>query len=212
MANVISVLNPKGGAGKTTLAIHLARALHLDNHKVLLVDSDRQGSARDWSEAGDGKGGFPVIGLDRPTIEKELISLAEGYDWVVIDGAAKLEKMIASAVKASDLVLIPIQPSPLDIWACDSLVEMVQARQQVTDGIPSAAFVVSRAKKGTVLAREVTDAISEYNFPILQGAIHDRTIFAKSMIDGATALDDDTEGSAAFEIRHLLKQIKEAFK
>lgn len=212
MANVISVLNPKGGAGKTTLAIHLARALYLDNHKVLLVDSDRQGSARDWSEAGDGKGGFPVIGLDRPTIEKELISLAEGYDWVVIDGAAKLEKMIASAVKASDLVLIPIQPSPLDIWACDSLVEMVQARQQVTDGIPSAAFVVSRAKKGTVLAREVTDAISEYNFPILHGAIHDRTIFAKSMIDGATALDDDAEGSAAFEIRHLLKQIKEAFK
>ncbi|MBK5930114.1 ParA family partition ATPase [Halochromatium salexigens] len=211
MANVISVLNPKGGAGKTTLAIHLARALHLDNNKVLLVDSDRQGSARDWNEAGDGRSGFPVVGLDRPTIEKELVSLAEGYDWVVIDGAAKLEKMIASAVKASDLVLIPVQPSPLDIWACDSLVEMIQARQQVTDGIPSAAFVVSRAKKGTVLAREVADAVRDYEFPILHGSIHDRTIFAKSMIDGATVLDDEPEGAAAFEIRHLLKQIMEAF-
>lgn len=211
MANIISVLNPKGGSGKTTLSIHLSRALHNGGQKVLLVDSDRQGSARDWNEAGEGKGGFPVVGLDRPTLDKDVPSLGQNYGWVVVDGAAKLEKMIASAVKAADLVLIPVQPSPLDIWACDSLVEMIQARQQVTDGIPSAAFVVSRAKKGTVLAREVSDAIGEYGFPILNGAIHDRTIFAKSMIDGSTAIDDEPEGSAAFEVNHLLRQIKEAF-
>jgi chromosome partitioning protein len=211
MANVISVLNPKGGSGKTTLSIHLARALHNKAEKVLLVDADRQGSARDWNEAGAGKGGFPVVGLDRPTLDKDVPALADNYAWVVVDGAAKLEQMIASAVKAADLVLIPVQPSPLDIWACDSLVEMIQARQQVTDGIPSAAFVVSRAKKGTVLAREITDAISDYGLPILQGAIHDRTIFAKSMIDGSTVFDEDPDGSAAFEINHLVKQIVEAF-
>lgn len=212
MANVISVLNPKGGCGKTTLAIHLARALHKKGKKVLLVDSDRQGSARDWNEAGDGKCGFPVVGLDRPTLDKDVPALAQDYDWVVIDGAAKLEKMIASAVKAADLILIPVQPSPLDIWACDSLVEMIQARQQVTDGIPSAAFIVTRAKKGTTLAREVSNAIGEYGFPILHGAIHDRTIFAKSMTDGSTTLDDEPLGAATFEIRHLLKQIVGAFK
>lgn len=212
MAHIISVLNPKGGSGKTTISVHLARALHRKGEKVLLVDSDLQGSARDWNEAGEGKGGFPVVGLDRPTLDKDVPSLAQDYAWVVIDGAAKLEKMIASAVKASDLVLIPVQPSPLDIWACDSLVDMIQARQQVTDGIPTAAFVVSRAKKGTVLAREITDAIADYGFPILQGAIHDRTIFAKSMTDGATALDDEPDGHAAFEITHLMKQIVEAFQ
>jgi chromosome partitioning protein len=109
-------------------------------------------------------------------------------------------------------VLIPVQPSPLDIWACDSLVEMIQARQHVTDGIPAAAFVVSRAKKGTVLAREVCDAITAYGFPILHGAVHDRTIFARSMTDGSTAIDDEPNGSASFEINHLLKQIMEAFQ
>ena len=212
MANIVSVLNPKGGCGKTTLSLHLARALHLQGEKVLLVDSDRQGSARDWSEAGEGKGGFPVVGLDRPTLDKEVSSLGQDYAWVVVDGAAKLEKMIASAVKAADLILIPVQPSPLDIWACDSLVEMIRARQQVTDGIPSAAFVVSRAKKGTSLARQVTDAIRDYGFPILHGAVHDRTIFAKSLIEGSTALDQEPEGTAAFEITHLLKQIMEAFQ
>lgn len=212
MSNVIAVLNPKGGSGKTTLSVHLARALHNRGEKILLVDSDRQGSARDWNEAGGGKGGFPIVGLDRPTLDKDVPALGESYGWVLIDGAAKLEKMIASAVKSADLILIPVQPSPLDIWACDSLVEMIQARQHVTDGIPSAAFVVSRAKKGTVLAREVTDAISEYGFPILQGAVHDRTIFAKSMIDGSTVFDEEPEGHAAFEINHLLKQIVEAFR
>ena len=212
MANVISVLNPKGGTGKTTLSVHLARALHNSGEKVLLVDSDRQGSARDWNSAGEGKGGFPVVGLDRPTLDKDVASLAQGYGWVLVDGAAKLEKMVASAVKVADLVLIPVQPSPLDIWACDSLVEMIQARQQVTDGIPSAAFVVSRAKKGTMLAREVTDAISDYGFPILQGAVHDRTVFAKSMIDGSTVFDEAPEGPAAFEVNHLVKQIVEAFR
>jgi chromosome partitioning protein len=212
MPNVIAVLNPKGGSGKTTLSVNLARALHNSGEKVLLVDSDRQGSARDWNEAGEGKGGFPVVGLDRPTLDKDVPALGDSYGWVLIDGAAKLEKMIASAVKAADLVLIPVQPSPLDIWACDSLVEMIQARQLVTDGIPSAAFVVSRAKKGTVLARDVADAISEYGFPILHGAVHDRTVFAKSMIDGSTVYDEDPEGNAAFEINHLLKQIVEAFR
>lgn len=211
MANVISVLNPKGGTGKTTLSIHLARALHLKGKKVLLVDSDQQGSARDWNEAGEGKSGFPVVGIDRPTLDKDVPSLAESYDWVVIDGAAKLEKMSVSAVKAADLVLIPVQPSPLDIWACDTLVEMIQARQQITDGTPTAAFVVSRAKKGTVLAREVSDAISAYELPILNGAVHDRTVFAKAMIDGSTALDDDPEGAASWEVNHVLNQIVEAF-
>ena len=212
MANIIAVLNPKGGSGKTTLSIHLARALHRGGKKVLLVDADHQGSARDWHDAGDGKAGFPVVGLDRPTLDKDVPILAKDYDWVVIDGAAKLEKMIASAVKVAELVLIPVQPSPLDLWACASLVEMIQVRQQVSDGIPAAAFVVTRAKKGTRLAREVSDAIAEYGFPILHGAIHDRTMFAKSMTDGSTALDDEPDGAAAFEIQHLLKQIMEAFQ
>lgn len=212
MANVVSILNPKGGSGKTTVSIHLARALHLKGEKVLLVDSDRQGSARDWNEAGEGKGGFPVVGIDRPTLDKDVPALAKDYEWVIIDGAAKLEKMIASAVKAADLVVIPVQPSPLDIWACDSLVDIIQARQSVTDGIPAVAFVVSRAKKGTVLARDVSDAIGAYEFPILHGAIHDRTVFAKALIDGSTAIDSDLESPATFEINHLLKQIVEAFQ
>ncbi|PKF48623.1 AAA family ATPase, partial [Enterovibrio nigricans] len=87
MANIIAVLNPKGGAGKTTIALHLARALR-DSGSVLLVDSDPQGSARDWSEQGGGDA-FPIVGVDRAGALKSTINQLAGlYDWIVLDGAA----------------------------------------------------------------------------------------------------------------------------
>ena len=212
MPRVIAVLNPKGGSGKTTIAIHLARALHLRGERTLLVDSDVQGSARDWSAAGQETDGPPVIGLDRPTLDKELQAVGRDYAWVVIDGASKYEQMIASGIKAADLILIPIQPSPLDLWACAPLVEVIQTRQQITDGRPTAAFVVTRAKKSTVLARDVRRAVEGYNFPLLPGAIHDRTAFARALAEGSTVLDYEANGEAAFEISQLTKQVIKAFE
>lgn len=213
MANVISILNPKGGAGKTTIAIHVAKALSLAGESVVLVDSDPQGSARDWSQAADGGAGFPVVGIDRPNIDKEVPGLGEGRDWIIIDGAAKLEAMSASAVKASDLVVIPVQPSGLDIWACSSLIDMIKTRHTLTDGNPVTAFQITRAKKGTQLAREANDAIAEFGFPVLNGAIYDRTVYAKSITEGKTAYDIEADdGPARWEIDHLVRQLKEAFE
>jgi len=81
---VVAVLNQKGGSGKTTIATHLARAFQLDGNDILLVDSDPQGSARDWAAVREDQP-VPVIGIDRPTIERDLKSVAQ-KDLVVIDG------------------------------------------------------------------------------------------------------------------------------
>mgnify|MGYP003704080393 CR=1 FL=1 len=164
---IISVLNQKGGSGKTTIATNVAHALSLEGEKVLLVDSDPQGSARDWSEANEGEL-LPVVGLDRETLAKDLLRISEGYQWVIVDGAPQLARMAAAAVKVSDMVLIPVQPSPYDIWATADLVEIVKARQEVTNGSPKAAFVISRAIKNTKLGKEVGNALSEYEIPILK--------------------------------------------
>ena len=91
MAHVIAVLNQKGGSGKTTIATNLAHALKLADAKVLLVDSDPQGSARDWNEANAGQL-LPVVGLDRETLATDLKAIMGGYDFVVIDGAPQVAK------------------------------------------------------------------------------------------------------------------------
>ena len=185
---IISILNPKGGSGKTTLSTNLARVFHDRGCKVLLVDSDPQGSASDWHAVRDDNP-IPFIAYGKPDNLKALPGIAAPYDIVFIDGAAKLESMIAAAVKLSDAVLIPVQPSPYDIWAASDLVDLLKARQEVTDGKPQAAFIVSRAVRNTTLAHEVSTALAEYDMPVFQSLTVQRQTYPRTASEGLTVFD-----------------------
>ncbi|EBR8339497.1 AAA family ATPase [Escherichia coli] len=203
--HVIAVLNQKGGSGKTTIATHLARALQLDGKDVLLVDSDPQGSARDWAAVREDNP-LAVVGIDRPTIDRDLKAIGR-KDFVVIDGAPQAADLAVSAIKAASFILIPVQPSPYDIWATADLVELVKQRIEVTDGKLQAAFVVSRAIKGTRIGAEVTDALNGYGLPVLESRITQRVIYPGTAAAGTTVMDDEPEGDAAREVRALMAEI-----
>jgi chromosome partitioning protein len=205
---VIAVLNQKGGAGKTTIATHLARAIQLDGHDVLLVDSDPQGSARDWAAVREDQP-VTVVGIDRPTIERDLKNLAK-KDVVVIDGAPQAADLAVSAIKAADFVLIPVQPSPYDIWATADLVELVKQRIEITDGRLRAAFVVSRAIKGTKIGAEISAALEGYGLPVLDTRVIQRVVYPGTAAAGSTVLDAEPNGDAAAEIRALAAEIMAA--
>lgn len=207
---VIAVLNQKGGAGKTTIATHLARALQLRGSDILLVDSDPQGSARDWAAVREDQT-VPVVGIDRPTIERDLKQIAE-KEYVVIDGAPQAHDLAVSAIKAADLVLIPVQPSPYDIWATSDLVELVKQRIEITDGKLQAAFVVSRAIKGTKIGSEVNEALTGYDLPILETRITQRVIYPVSAASGSTVLDEEPNSEAAAEIKALVEEVLQIIK
>ena len=162
---IISVLNQKGGVGKTTIAVSIACQLHKEGFKVLLVDIDQQQSASDWSAAQGDNETFPVIQMNK-NISRDLPSVGKSYDWVIIDGAPQVAELSTAALKASDIVLIPCQASPLDIWACADFVDVVKTRQDITDGKLKAAFIVSMAVKGTKLSNEVSSALAEYDLPV----------------------------------------------
>jgi len=205
---VIAVLNQKGGSGKTTIATHLARALQMDGADVLLVDSDPQGSARDWSAAREDQP-LTVVGIDRPTIDRDVKNVARKVDFVVVDGAPQAADLAVSAIKAADFILIPVQPSPYDIWATSDLVELVKQRIEITDGKLQAAFVVSRAIKGTRISGEVAEALAGYELPILNTRITQRVSYPSTAAVGMTVLEAEPEGDAAAEIRALADEIKQ---
>jgi len=208
MCKIIAVLNQKGGAGKTTLATNIARALQLENQKVLLIDSDPQGSARDWNAAGEGEL-VPVIGLDRPTLAKDIQAIKQNQDWIIIDGAPQIADLSVAAIKCADLILIPVQPSPYDIWACDDLVDIIKARQEITDGTPKAAFIVSRAINNTQLSKEIRIALEDYELPVFKSMTSQRVIYAKSAVTGSSVLDMEPNSAASNEIKTIIKEIKE---
>lgn len=203
----VAILNQKGGAGKTTLATNLAHALQLGGGEVLLVDADPQGSARDWSEASEG-GICPVVGLDRETLARDLPAISENYDWVVIDGPPQIARISAAAVTASDVVLIPVQPSPYDIWSCADLVDIVEARRSIMDGLPLAAFVITRAITNTKLSGEVAAALDGYGLPVFTARTTQRVAYPTTAATGSTVFSDPT-GAAAREIESIRDEMEE---
>jgi len=202
---IIAILNQKGGVGKTTLATNIATKLHLDKAKVLLIDSDPQGSARDWHAAGSSE--IPVIGIDRPTLDKDIQKIAHNFDWIVIDGAPQLTDMAISAIKCADLIIIPVQPSPYDIWASEDLVNIIKHRQQVSDGNPMACFCISRKISSTSLGGEVYEALEGYALPIMKNFTSQRIVYAKSAAEGKTVFDTNNL-EAIQEITNIVTEIK----
>jgi chromosome partitioning protein len=117
---IIAFLNQKGGVGKTTLALNLAGRWAALGRRVTVLDADPQASALDWAQARSHAGlprAFAVMGLPRDTLHQEAPDLARGADHVVIDGPPRVAALLRSALLAADLVVVPVQPSPLDGWA-----------------------------------------------------------------------------------------------
>jgi chromosome partitioning protein len=205
---IISLLNQKGGVGKTTLAVHLATAFAQRGKRVLMVDADPQGSALDWAASREGDSTFPVIGLPKATLHKELPKLAADYDLLVIDGAPRVYDVARSAIMASDVVLIPVQPSPYDVWAAKEIVDLVTDVRPFKENLKS-VFVINRKIVNTAIGRDVTEALSEYDLPVLKSQVCQRVGFAESAGRGQTVLEVEPGSLASREIEALTTEVME---
>lgn len=206
---IVAVLNQKGGSGKTTIATNLAYALKQQGNAVLLADADPQGSARDWNDANCGTL-LPVVGLDKETLPRDLPTVTTGYDWVVIDGAPQIQRLSVAAIIASDMVLIPVQPSPYDIWACATLVKAIKTRQEI-NGRLKAAFVISRVIKNTKLGHEIKKALDDYGLPIFNSVTTQRVSYPTSASEGKTVFQSQDK-EAIKEVEAITSELKEFLK
>ena len=196
---IIGLLNQKGGVGKTTLSVNLAASLAHAGARVLLLDVDPQGSALDWAAAREGKPLFPVVGLPRATVHKEIDQIGKDYDHIIIDGPPRVTDLARSAIMASDLILIPVQPSPYDIWAADEVVKLIEEAGIYKEKLKS-AFVVNRKIAKTAIGRDVKEALSSYSVPVFASSITQRVIFAEAAAQGKSVHEIDPQSSAAIEV------------
>ncbi len=203
---IISVLNQKGGVGKTTLSINLASALAQMGKRTLLIDADPQGSALDWQASRQGDSLFPVVGMDKPTLHKDVPQLAAQQEIVIIDGPPRVNELARSAIMASDKVIIPVQPSPYDIWAADEIVKLIQETMIYKPSLAS-FFLINRLVSNTAIGREVTEALKDYPFPVYTTHISQRVVFAESAAAGLSVTEWAPKSAAASEIRALVEEV-----
>lgn len=199
MAVIISSVHGKGGVGKSNVALCIASALHEDGSSVLVLDTDPQGTASTWAQQGEG----PLV-VGAPSIERleqEISRLGASYDAVVIDGSAQLKGSTGAIIRLSDLVLVPVQPSPADLWATSPIVELIRERQEVV-GSPAAGFVLSRATPGTNLTADTAEVLEQMGLPVL-ATLHQRVDFAEALLSGESPLTYAPKGKAAAEVQAL---------
>ena len=207
---ITALLNQKGGVGKTTLALHLAGAWAGRRKRVLVIDADPQGSALDWSEQRGREGLdllFPVVGLARDMLHRELPAIAHGYDHVVIDGPPRVAGIARSALLAADLVIVPAQPSPFDGWASAEMLRLLDEARVYRPGL-HAVMLLNRCGARTVIARETALELEDHDPPVLRSRIGQRVAFADAARSGRLAGEIDRGEVAMQEIAALAAEVE----
>jgi chromosome partitioning protein len=221
----------KGGAGKSTVAVNVARGLQLLDasgdaetgdaetgdaesgavRDVVLIDYDPQGTALRWGSSSIDSG--PFSGVEGPATSRVSPPLSRALRphltapgrIVVVDGVAKSKDRTAEAVRLSDVVLIPVRPSGPDVHASGPLVKAVRARREQEPGF-RAAFVVSQAIVGTRLSSEVAEDLSAYGLSVLDAVLHMRVEYQYAIAEGLSVLDRAPDSKAAAEVRGLTRE------
>jgi len=203
---VVTVAQQKGGAGKTTLAIHLAVAWALAGRRVAAVDIDPQGSLTEWAKVraaglSDPAGSITHSQVSGWRVQKEVETLARSHDVVVIDSPPHADTEAKIAVRAGSLVVIPVQPSPMDLWATRPTLDLAKAEKRPV------LLVLNRVPPRGKLVEAALARAQEMGVPVAATHVGNRIGFAAAIMEGLTQMETDRRSRGAQEVEDLAAEI-----
>lgn len=210
-AKIISVVNQKGGSGKTTLSMQLAGGLARRGNKVLVVDADPQGTATRWAASADEKP-FPasVVGLSAAStkVHREVKKFVDDYQYVIIDCPPAADSPVPqSALLIANLALVPIIPSPLDMWAAVGIRQVIENVSEINEDL-RARLVINQCQPNTSLAKEALAVLPEFGIELCATYIHQRQVYRHSAVFGQTVHDFGSKAAPAVaEVEALLGEV-----
>jgi chromosome partitioning protein len=200
---VITIAQQKGGAGKTTIAAHLAVAFAQRGKRVTAIDIDPQGSLTQWhalrkEKYGADYTGMKFISISGWRLHSEINAIKDEADVIIVDSPPHTQSETKTAIRAADLVIIPAQPSPTDLWATADTMDLVGAER-----IPH-RVLLNRIIPNAKLTKKI---ISEYT-NVMDTRLGNRVPFAAAMFDGRTVTEAYPGTVAAMEIKTLLSEME----
>lgn len=205
-SKTFTIAQQKGGAGKSTLAAHLAVAWVKAGKSVALVDIDPQGSLEIWARMRAETLGEDQLGMQFASVtgwrtQKTVEEFARSADVVVIDSPPHAETEAKIAIRAADLVIAPSQPSPLDVWAAEPTLKLAEKEKSPI------AIVLNRVPPRANLTEDMIAKLSDYDVRLAKTTIGNRVAFAESMARGLTAIETKPSSTGSNEIKALAREL-----
>jgi chromosome partitioning protein len=205
-AKIFTVAQQKGGAGKTTMAAHLAVAFTAIGKSVAVVDIDPQQSLTQWyrrreARYGDAGAGLLVSRIKGWRVQSEVEKLAREHDVVIVDSPPHAETEAKIAVRSADLVLVPVQPSPMDVWATKATLDLAAAEKTPV------LLVLNRVPPRANLTDEMVRELRDIHAGVAEARLGNRVVFAAALSEGRAVGEVQPRGRAAAEIGALAEEI-----